>query len=232
MRISCPNCAATYDVPDTLLGARRQVRCARCKQDWLPEAAATIDPPLVEAITAPPPAAPPPPQPRTDVPSDTLVPAIVDQPALSGRVRLGGEVVNPAFSSAAHGPVVGQGRLPVRAGAMVWLGWMASLGLLLALGWGGLTWRNEVTRIWPPSLRLYAALGLMPSPHAATATAPPAHPAAMPEAASTNPAPTRSGSSPSATSPSVISPSGLSSPPLPPAGPTATAPSADPIPRK
>lgn len=48
----------------------------------------------------------------------------------------------------------------VRAAALT--GWAVSLVLLAALGWGSVRWRGDVMRAWPPSERLYAALGLAP----------------------------------------------------------------------
>ena len=44
MLISCPNCAAGYNVPDHLLaGAGRTLRCARCQEEFL----ATADEPAL-----------------------------------------------------------------------------------------------------------------------------------------------------------------------------------------
>ena len=36
MRITCPGCAANYDVPASRLKPGKLVRCARCGNDWLP----------------------------------------------------------------------------------------------------------------------------------------------------------------------------------------------------
>lgn len=51
--------------------------------------------------------------------------------------------------------------LPLRPrGAAVRFGWAGSM-LLLALGaWSVVTWRADVMHAWPPSGRLYSALGL------------------------------------------------------------------------
>ncbi len=74
MRLTCPACAASYNVPDAMLGAGRQMRCARCGHDWfatpaqgiieptLPQPAPEPEPAPV-SITVPPPAPPPPPEP-------------------------------------------------------------------------------------------------------------------------------------------------------------------------
>ena len=54
---------------------------------------------------------------------------------------------------------------PPPAAATVWLGWIASIVLLAVLIWAGYTYRNDVMQAWPPSQRLYAAIGLgLPSP--------------------------------------------------------------------
>lgn len=65
MLIACPACAATYQVPDHLIGAGRQMRCAKCAHEWWfePEAAPAEEP-AAESQTTPPappePEAPPP----------------------------------------------------------------------------------------------------------------------------------------------------------------------------
>jgi predicted Zn finger-like uncharacterized protein len=51
MRIACPGCAATYEVPASRLKPGKQVRCARCGSNWLPGAddkSATAPPVLAE----------------------------------------------------------------------------------------------------------------------------------------------------------------------------------------
>ncbi len=40
------------------------------------------------------------------------------------------------------------------------IAWAASLVLLIGLGWAGLHWRELLMQAWPPSARLFAALGL------------------------------------------------------------------------
>lgn len=53
MRIECPNCAAAYDVPESMLSPGRQVRCARCGQGWAPVAAPPPEPAPRRSGTAP-----------------------------------------------------------------------------------------------------------------------------------------------------------------------------------
>jgi len=84
MRIACPSCSATYEVPDSLVTVGRVVRCARCGGDWTPvegttvqdvdpppraaappapaaePAAAVVEPPAAEETAKPPPMAEPP----------------------------------------------------------------------------------------------------------------------------------------------------------------------------
>ena len=121
MRIVCPACTATYDVPEARLAPGRAVRCARCGMDWMPLAVETE--PL---------------QPAEEMLSGVPEPAPAPPPPLAG---------------------TGTAR-PRRADAVALAGWAVSLALLAGLGWGGVRWRDDVMRAWPPSERLYAALGL------------------------------------------------------------------------
>ena len=64
MRIACPSCAVTYEVPDARLKPGRMVRCARCGRQWAPlsEPASAPSPPVPQAphaIEPPEPDAPP-----------------------------------------------------------------------------------------------------------------------------------------------------------------------------
>jgi predicted Zn finger-like uncharacterized protein len=36
MRITCPSCAAAYEVPESRLTPHKKVRCARCGGQWIP----------------------------------------------------------------------------------------------------------------------------------------------------------------------------------------------------
>jgi len=142
MRIICPSCKAAYEVPDALLGAgARRLRCARCAHEWTPElpAAAPAAPP-------PPPAPPrpvvqeeqrPPPPPRPEPVRPLPVPRVDSGPPPSLR---GPPRQFPGLESIAAVAI--------------------SLVLLAALGWAAYAWRAELMLAWPPSQRLFAALGL------------------------------------------------------------------------
>lgn len=142
MRIDCPSCAASYDVPDTKLAGRKTVRCVRCGHQWAPG-------PVPEPADPPPPAPPsPPPLPDSDRPD----PERADSDwADRGRAQTAADPGRSRLASPATPP---PGRFGLR------LAWAAS-GLVLAMALAAaFVWRAEVVRVWPPSLRVYAALGL------------------------------------------------------------------------
>jgi predicted Zn finger-like uncharacterized protein len=138
MRLVCPRCAAAYEVPPTLLGGRRAVRCARCGTEWVEHAEGPGEP---EAMSTGPAEAPVAAEARAAVPL-----------GVSARPR-------PSASR--------NGAIALR------LAWAASV-LALAVGtWEAVAWRGGVMRAWPPSQRLYAALGLARDHAAGSAPAPP-----------------------------------------------------------
>lgn len=53
MRIACPTCETTYEVPDALLKPGRAVRCTQCSLRWTPVVAvpAEEEPPLASEDT-------------------------------------------------------------------------------------------------------------------------------------------------------------------------------------
>ncbi len=150
MRITCPACTAAYDVPDAQLAPGRGVQCARCGSGWVPVAPAATAAPLVQPAKASAlPAAPPPAASPTDAPA----PAPADErPALE---RLYAAAIPPPLPQP---PPIPRGRtlLPVA--------WAATLMVLAGLAAAAVTWRTDVMRAWPPSERLYAALGLVHTP--------------------------------------------------------------------
>ena len=68
----------------------------------------------------------------------------------------------PAPAAAADGL---RGRLlavrPLVPGMPVLVAWVGSLVLLGVLVWAMIAWRSDMMRVWPPSERLYSALGLL-----------------------------------------------------------------------
>jgi predicted Zn finger-like uncharacterized protein len=180
MRIVCPACTASYDVPDAMLGAGRSVRCVRCLREWLPAppAAAAVSDPLPEQRTS---------WREAGQPSPEAF-AVAGDPDLgvepdAGRPQRGasqGEASVATVASSPHQPAGPRSPNDAHAWRDVllapdagtaaagrgdgWLGWLASLVLLAALAWAAISYRGEVQRAWPPSMRLYAALGLYAPP--------------------------------------------------------------------
>lgn len=75
MRITCPSCAADYEVPDTLLAGGRALRCQRCGTQFTagaaepPAVAPPPAPPVEDARPPAPPPAPAPPAPDSEPPA-------------------------------------------------------------------------------------------------------------------------------------------------------------------
>jgi predicted Zn finger-like uncharacterized protein len=137
MRIVCPACQAAYDVPDSLLVPGRAARCARCGEEWVPLAepmAHEPPPPVREAEETEPP-------PPFDDP-----PAPPDLTGITAMDRLAGQAASVHRSSVA-----------LRAA------WAASVLLLILLIAAALFWHADLARAWPPSARLFDALGLGPA---------------------------------------------------------------------
>jgi predicted Zn finger-like uncharacterized protein len=147
MRINCPSCKAGYEVPDALLGAAaRRVRCARCAHEWTPEAPAAVMPDAVVPDAVVPDAVAP------------EAPAPLEEPRLEPAPFVARLISTPRVDSepppSLRGPPT---RSPILASAAVIA---LSVVALVALGWAAYLWRAEVMLIWPPSQRLFAALGL------------------------------------------------------------------------
>lgn len=143
MRITCPACAATYEVPDRLIGTGRSLRCRSCGHAWRvtpeePGAEAAVPAPAGAAAEAPP---PPLPDPGT----------LPDPPAALPGPRRAPQLIDP--------PLPRPEALPRPVGTALRLAWAASLIAVLA-GLAGLwLFRAEIAEAWPPAARLYRILG-------------------------------------------------------------------------
>ena len=131
MQITCPACAATYEVPDHLLVPGRLARCARCAQEWEPSADAA--PPAPEPVAEPDPA------------PESLV-RIPEAPPLAAPARMRAPPQKPPRR---------------RPGVAIWIGWAASLAIIVYAAYAMTRHRDAVMQSWPPSTRLYSALGLI-----------------------------------------------------------------------
>jgi predicted Zn finger-like uncharacterized protein len=143
MRIVCPECGAAYGVPDALIEPGKQVRCARCNAEWAPVPATPAVAPRAPAIERlePSPSHEASPRPAPTVPA-------------GGSLRVTSTTIE-------------RPRPPARdhrraAVASAWLGWVLTIVVLACAAAAAVTWRGAVMASWPPSTRVYAALGLAP----------------------------------------------------------------------
>lgn len=144
MRILCPACAAAYEVPISLLKPGQAVRCARCGKEWTPD----LEP---EASAAPP---EPPPLPSSPSMEGDRIALRPPSDAASGPPS------RPTPRPTSRPTVLRHTPAPpgARAGlSLAWAGSILALGVLLALAYSE---RAAVMQAWPPSARVYAALGL------------------------------------------------------------------------
>jgi predicted Zn finger-like uncharacterized protein len=155
MLIECPRCVARYEVADGLIGpAGKSVRCAKCGMVWVAGRSPVAEPeaPLQwpepprraagpEAQEAPSPPPPPPAEPRED-------PALAE---LRAAQAAKGAPEDDAIGATAR-------RRSLVAAAVI--GWLATIAVLGSAGWGAYAYREAVIEAWPPSERVYLALGL------------------------------------------------------------------------
>lgn len=170
MRIICPDCAARYELPQALAARLPgQVRCARCGREWDQEPASAIE-------TAPKPASEPTSeqavQPITD-PTEfspepeskpALEPVAVPQgprPVAANRLNslavARESVVREVEPSPAVVDYAPDGSRARDGEKLLWIASIAIIVLAIALAIG---LRGAIIHAWPPSLRLYRALGL------------------------------------------------------------------------
>jgi hypothetical protein len=98
--------------------------------------------------------------PQPPVPYREVPPPVLDEPKLFGEPRLPTYRARNVDSVDDERPPARDDELaqPGRNGAT--LGWVASLVVLLLLGWMAFAFRADVIAAWPASARLFAALGL------------------------------------------------------------------------
>jgi predicted Zn finger-like uncharacterized protein len=175
MKIVCPTCEATYEVPESVLAAKRALRCARCGNEWVPGANWQPEP-SPAAGHEPSAAAPAPPAqhipaeplhidamlheaPVAEPPAPVLEAAPAPLPPVAARLR---QTAATAFGDPIEetpADAVSATRTPVGA-------WIASIAFLVALAISGIVFRAQVIHAWPASERLYSAIGLAPAPNA------------------------------------------------------------------
>jgi predicted Zn finger-like uncharacterized protein len=175
MDIACPNCAATYRVPDALIDGANALRCVACGHAWVPDPPSPPPPapevPAQEeyvrdaaAEVAPPPA-PEPPPPLPLPPSDPA-PSTVEAPPAPPReprappppmrsdvtLSLTATRVGPpdlAPRRLAEGP---RRRRPARPALS--LAWALSIALVAAFLMVLVFYHAQISAVWPPFARL------------------------------------------------------------------------------
>lgn len=165
MDIACPNCAATYRVPEALLAQGKPLRCAACGETWVPEI-----PPAPPAEDAPPTGPPtePPTQPSlAESPSPEPVPGEVADEAPAAASPVPEPAADPPPRPAPplsppplHPPVLQRRPAVGRSVLALRLAWAASLvTVLLALA-GLVLYADAIAAAWPPFARVTALLGV------------------------------------------------------------------------
>ena len=174
MDIACPNCAATYRVPDTLLAGGKLLRCAACGHEWVPQAppplGAEPEPPVpAEAMPAflaaaamatpeEPQAEPVEGQPFAQEASVPPLEALLASPLAPSLARPSNPSVPPLLPRRGP-PHHGRGPLPeVRAAprraTLLPIAWLMSIIVVALMALGLLLFREEIAQVWPPFARV------------------------------------------------------------------------------
>ena len=151
MLIQCPDCAAAFEVPERLLAdPSRPLRCSQCRTVFpIPESAAPKtkgwrEPEAVAAPAPPPPPVPAPP------------PVAIEQPPIAPAASAPEAPDEPLVASDSPPEATNDDASSRRLRAA----WVASFMVLILGGVGAVAKRAEIMEAWPPSARLFAALGL------------------------------------------------------------------------
>jgi predicted Zn finger-like uncharacterized protein len=159
MRLSCPNCQTEYDVPDAALtGRSRTLRCATCMTQWkVPALAMYRDEPGVvetkpEAPAAPEPAA------REAVTVAEISAEAVPEPVGAADETMVREAPEPVrvslLKTSREVAAEAAPEPPSQRGLRI------SVLVVLLIIVAVLAAHRAIGHFWPPSLRLFNALGL------------------------------------------------------------------------
>jgi predicted Zn finger-like uncharacterized protein len=134
MRIACPSCAATYEVPDSRLKPGQMVRCARCGGEWVPKAEPEH---VTESLASD--------EPETGPYTGQEVETAKAQPALTAMDRLASPPPPPPWSRS------------------LLAAWILTGAVLTGAVAATIIWRQEFMSIWPPSSRILGPNDRLPS---------------------------------------------------------------------
>ena len=122
---------------------RRAVRCSRCGADWTPEISAP------ETLREPH---------RFDSLKEAEPPPVGEPESLKPVPPV--PHLRPSASQFSAMERLMRAAEPPRPSVWAKLAWALSLALVALMLWSAINWRADIMRIWPPSTRAYAALGL------------------------------------------------------------------------
>lgn len=156
MILTCPQCATRYQVDGAKFpAAGRNVRCAKCGNVWHQLGPVPEPDPETELMVEEPPAA--------HQPEPAAEPAYEPAPA---QVRVAAFVPAPSTDAVEEAT-----RAALPRARKSWLGrialaagWLLLIGLLFAIGWAAVNFRESVAIYVPKTASFYAAAGLPVSP--------------------------------------------------------------------
>lgn len=164
MDIACPNCAATYRVPEALIAQGKPLRCAACGETWVPQIPAA--PAGDEEAAAP--------APKAEAPPAETAPEVPPEPGPSEREAAAPDAppaepvaspppprpIPPVTPPPLNPPVLQRRPSPGRGSAVALrLAWGASIATLLLVLAGLVLYGDAIATAWPPFARVTALLG-------------------------------------------------------------------------
>jgi len=161
MDIACPNCAATYRVPDSLLARGMALRCAACDHEWVPALAAAAPEPEPTPQPGMVAAQPPEPAPMAPMLSAPAAPPAESATALAEvpRPARPAPPTTPPPLQRRGGPMaVPRSRASSRATRALSIAWAASVAAVALALVSLFVFAEEIALAWPPFARVTSLL--------------------------------------------------------------------------